>query len=157
MLAWGGLFIYGGGTRQLYAGAALEMWTAGLLGFGLVAFLSRRQILSNAATRSLAAFLTIALVTPFATTLVALQFDAPMYQRSVYSWVAMAGIAALGEVMIIPAIWPAVLVYIAGIVAVLLDPSSTFVIQPLVIIGNAGILVRALRRHAERSRVLAAS
>jgi hypothetical protein len=152
VLAWGTL-ASGGFAEDLGAAAALEMWTAGFLGFGVAAFLARRQIMTNEATRALGAFLGIALLTPFACTLAAVQLGAPMYQRSIYSWVASAGIALLGEVKILPQIWPCAVVYLAGSLALYQRPTWAFGIQPLVILGTAAILVRALRRHAERSRV----
>jgi hypothetical protein len=131
----------------------LEIWIAGLVGLSAAVFVGRKQLLVNRAARRLTGLLATLLVTPFAITLVALTVSAPMHERSAYSWVAGAGLAMASEITILPKVWPSILVYAIGIVAVLALPETTGLIQPIVILGNAAIFVRALRHHAARSRV----
>ena len=92
-------------------------------------------------------------MTPFGCTLVALSVDAPVNERSAYSWIASAGLAVLGEVKFLPQVWPCALVYVAGAIAVLAVPSWTHALQPTVILVTLAIFVRSLRRHAAMSRV----
>lgn len=132
---------------------ALALWAAGLVGLAAAVLAARRPLLTNATTRALTALLGTMLITPFACTLVALEVAAPMYQRSAFSWVAGAGLAMVGGITILPKIWPSAVLYVAGTIAVLAMPGWTEAIQPVVILGNAAIFVRALRHHAARSRV----
>jgi hypothetical protein len=151
VVAWS-LIVWKNG-RPLTTREALEMWAVALFGFGTVAFVGRRQFLTNRATRALGAFLAIAFGTPFASILLAFQFDTEMYQRSAYSWIASAGISLMGEVLILPEIWTVAAVYVMATILVVVRPEWTPIVQPIVYLGNAVLLVRALRLHAKRSRV----
>jgi hypothetical protein len=131
----------------------IALWTGVLLAFGGMGLFVRRQLLTNAATRALGALLGLALVTPLAVTGASLFVGLPMSQRSAFSWIASAGVAAVGEIGILPQIWPCAVVYLIGATAVLTAPEWTIVVQPMVIVSTTVILVRALLRHAAMSRV----
>lgn len=139
--------------RPLTTEEAIEMWTVAFCGFAIVAFPVRRQFMRNRATRALSAFLAISLGTPFATILLAFAFDTEMSQRSAYSWVASAGVSMIGEILLLPEIWTVAAVYGMGTILIVVDPKLTQLVQPVVYLVNAVLLLRALRLHAQRSRV----
>jgi serine/threonine-protein kinase len=154
VLVWGFLQT-GFGRRDLTPREALEIWSAAFVGLGVVGFTARKQILSNQRTRVLGGFLALALITPFMETVVAGSFGLQGYQRSAVSWVSQAGLAALGEISVLPGIRPAAIVYLLGAIVLLLRPDWVGPLQPIVVLTGASILVRALRRDAARSHVAA--
>jgi serine/threonine-protein kinase len=151
-LLWG-FFQSGFGARELTGSEAIEIWSAAFVGLGVVGFLARKQILSNHRTRVLGGYLTLALLTPFLAIIVAIRFGAHAYERSAYSWIASAGIAAVGEISVLPGLRLAALVYLAGALTLLARPEWAGPVQPIVILTGAVVLVRALRLDALRSRV----
>ena len=132
---------------------ALTIWIAPVLAFGIGATVARRQIFATRSTRQLGGFLGIALLVPFVTTLVGVYCSVPMHQRSTFSWVASAGVALLGEISVLPRLWPCVVVYLVGAAAVLIDKDLTFPVQAMVIVGTAIFFVRSLLLRAAESKV----
>ena len=151
------VFAYGAvvsevGQREIDGRGALEIWVVPISVFPVVAIIMRRQILANLTTRRLAAFLGIVILTPFLITLIGVQSGVSMIQRSMFSWVAMAGVASLGELVILPGLWPCVVVYFVGISALLFAPDLAVATQAFVLVSTAAFFVRALLLHAKKSR-----
>jgi hypothetical protein len=134
---------------------ALTIWLAPILAYAIGGIVARRQMFATRSTRQLAGFLGIVLLTPFVTTLVGVYCSVPMHQRSAFSWVASAGVALLGELAVLPRVWPCVVVYLLGTAAVLIDAELTFPVQAMVIVGTAIFFVRSLLLHAAESKVAA--
>ncbi len=154
-----GVLTYGVVVRhvgdEMAGPTALMIWMAPICAFAMVFIIARRQVMANVTTRRLWAFLAIALITPFVVTMVGVYCDVPMNERSAFSWVASAGVALVGELSILRRLWPLVIGYLAGTIAVLLHPVTEFVfgVQALVIAATVLFFVHALTLHAEQSRV----
>jgi hypothetical protein len=148
-----GFVVSGGASRTIDGRGALVIWAAALSTLVGAGFLARRQILRNARTRTLGAFLLLVFLTPFGLTILSVRLGAEMYERSAYSWVASAAIALLGELAVLRQIWPCAVVYVVGAIAIVVAPDWAHMVQPAVLLTNALLLVRALRLDALRTQM----
>ncbi len=149
VVAW---LVIGPDPVSISGGVAMMIWLIPIGAYSVLAVAARRQINANATTRRLAIFLAIALLTTFACTVLGVYLDLPAYQRSAFSWVASAGVALLGEFLILPRVWPCVLAYLVGTVAILVT-REVLLVQAAVILATAVFFVRSLLLHAKESRV----